>query len=325
MKHGKCIAISLAILSGVLGFQASVAAAYPEKPIRMIVPWAPGGGSDVSGRIIGAKLAELLGQQVVVDNRAGAAGNIGTATASKADPDGYTILLADTGFSTGLSLYGKVGYHPTKDFAPVSQVALTPIVAAVHPSVPVANMKEMIALAKRKPGQLTGGSGGTGGSVHLALELFQLVSDTKITHVSYKGSGPASVDLASGQIDLMFSTAPPMIPLVQAKRVRAIAVASAVRSALFPELPTMKESGVPEFVVSNWYGVLAPIATPRPIIDRLHRETVKAASLPDVRQRFAGAGLEPMSSETPQVFGKFVGDDIARWERVIKHANIRLQ
>lgn len=308
----------------VTGIQLSVAA-YPEKPIRMVVPWAPGGGSDVTGRIVGAKLSELLGQQVLIDNRAGAAGNIGTAAAARMDADGYTLLLADTGFSTGISLYAKVGYHPVKDFAPVAQVALTPIIAVLHPSVPVSSMKELIALAKSKPGHLTGGSGGTGGSVHLALEFFQLVSDTKITHVPYKGSGPAAIDLASGQIDLMFSTAPPMIPLLQANRVRAIAVASPSRSALFPKLPTMKEAGVPDFVASNWYGILVPAATPKPVIDRLHSETVKLVKFPDVQQRFAGAGLEPAFSETPQVFGKFVNDDVNRWARVIKHANIKLQ
>jgi len=301
-----------------------LAAGYPDKPIRMIIPWSPGGGSDTTGRIIGARLAESLGQQILVDNRAGAAGNIGTASAARADPDGYTILLADTGFSTGISLYNKVGYHPIKDFAPVSLVAITPIICAVHPSVPARNMKELIALAMRKPGGLTGGSGGTGGSVHLALELFQLQSGTKITHVPYKGSGPAAIDLASGQIDLMFSTAPPMIPLLQASRIRALAVASAGRSSLFPELPTMKEAGVPNFVAANWYGILVPTGTPKAVIDRLHGELVKATMHADVKRRFSGAGLEPMASDTPQGFGTFVGDDVERWARAIKHANIKL-
>ncbi len=260
----------------------------------------------------------------MIDNRAGAAGNIGTATAARAEADGYTILLADTGFSTGISLYSKLGYHPIKDFAPVSLVATTPIVCVVHPSVPAKNMKELIALAKRKPAGLMGGSGGTGGSVHLALELFQLQTGTKIAHVPYKGSGPAAIDLASGQIDLMFSTAPPMIPLLKGNRVRALAVASAERSALFPDLPNMKEAGVPNFVATNWYGILVPTGTPQAVIDRLHSEVVKGTSLPDVRQRLSGAGLEPTSSPTPQVFGTFVGDDVSRWARVIKHANIKL-
>jgi len=313
----------LALLACAFAPHAS-AAAYPEKPIRMIVPWAPGGGSDVTGRIIGAKLGEALGQQILIDNRAGAAGNIGTATAARAEADGYTVLLADTGFSTGISLYSKLSYHPLKDFVPISLVATTPIVCVVHPSVPARSMKELIALAKRKPGGLLGGSGGTGGSVHLALELFQLQTGTKITHVPYKGSGPAAVDLASGQIDLMFSTAPPIIPLLQAKRVRALAVASAERSALFPNLPTMKEAGVANFLATNWYGILAPTGTPKSVIDRLHLEIVKATSLADVRHRLASAGLEPASSPTPQAFGKFVSGDVSRWARVIKHANIKL-
>jgi len=323
MKRGSVWSKCLALLLCALGFN-TFAAGYPEKPIRMIVPWAPGGGSDVTGRIIGAKLAESLGQQVVIDNRAGAAGNIGTATAARAEADGYTILLADTGFSTGISLYAKLGYHPIKDFAPISLVARTPSVCVVHPSVPAKNLKELIALAKARPGKLTGGSGGTGGSVHLALEMFQLQTGTRITHVPYKGSGPAAIDLASGQIDLMFSTAPPMIPLLQGNRVRALAVASAERSALFPDLPNMKEAGVPNFVAANWYGILAPTGTPKAVIDRLHAEIVKATSLPEVRQRLSGAGLEPGSSKTPQDFGKFVSDDVARWAKVIKHANIKL-
>lgn len=303
---------------------AAVAAGYPEKPIRMIVPWAVGGGSDTTGRIVGAKLSEFLGQQVVIDNRAGAAGNIGTATAARTDADGYNLLLADTGFSTGISLYSKLGYHPIKDFAPISLVAVTPIVCVVHPSVPAKSMKELIALVKAKPNGLTGGSGGTGGSVHLALELFQLQTGTRITHVPYKGSGPAAIDLASGQIDLMFSTAPPVIPLLQSRRVRALAVASAERSSLFPELPTMKEAGVANFVAANWYGILAPANTPKAIVDRLHRDLVKVTQAGDVRKRLAGSGLEPQASATPQEFGRFVSDDVARWGRAIKHANIKL-
>jgi tripartite-type tricarboxylate transporter receptor subunit TctC len=305
------------------GLPAS-AAGYPEKQIRMVVPWSPGGGSDVTGRIIGAKLGEFLGQQVLIDNRAGAAGNIGTAFTARTDPDGYTLLLADTGFSTGISLYNNVGYHPLKDFVPISLVALTPIICVVHPSVPAMNMKDLITLVKNKPGSLSGGSGGTGGSVHLALELFQLQTGTKITHVPYKGSGPASIDLASGQIDLMFSTAPPVIPILKANRVRALAVASPERSSLFPELPNMKEAGVANFVAANWYGILAPTGTPRAVIDRLHAELVKVTALPDVKQRLSAAGLEPKSSATPQVFGTFVSEDVSRWERVIKHANIKL-
>jgi tripartite-type tricarboxylate transporter receptor subunit TctC len=305
------------------GLPAS-AAGYPEKQIRMVVPWSPGGGSDVTGRIIGAKLGEFLGQQVLIDNRAGAAGNIGTASTARSDPDGYSLLLADTGFSTGISLYNNVGYHPLKDFVPISLVALTPIICVVHPSVPAMNMKDLITLVKNKPGSLSGGSGGTGGSVHLALELFQLQTGTKITHVPYKGSGPASIDLASGQIDLMVSTAPPVIPILKANRVRALAVASPERSSLFPELPNMKEAGVANFVAANWYGILAPTGTPRAVIDRLHGELVKVTGLPDVKQRLSAAGLEPKSSATPQAFGTFVSEDVSRWERVIKHANIKL-
>jgi tripartite-type tricarboxylate transporter receptor subunit TctC len=300
-------------------------AAYPEKPIRMIVPFAPGGGSDVSGRIIASKLSEGLGQQFVIDNRGGAAGNIGAALAAKADPDGYTILLADTGFSTGVSLYQKIGYHPLKDFAPISLAATTPIIAVVHPAVPAKDMRGLIALAKQKPGALTSGSGGTGGSVHLALELFKLQTGTNITHVPYKGSGPAAIDLAGGQIDTMFSTAPPVVPLIKAGKVRALAVASTERFSILPDVPTMKEAGVPQFIATNWYGIVAPAGTPKAVIDRLHELTAKATTLPDVKQRLAAVGLEPASSATPQAFGKFLSDDVERWAKVIKQAKIKVE
>src|SRR6185503_5234663 len=217
-----------------------------------------------------------------------------------------------------------VGYHPLKDFAPVSLVAVTPIIAVVHPSVPVNNMRELIALAKQKPGALNAGSGGTGGSVHLATELFQLQTGTKLSHVPYKGSGPAAIDLAGGQLDMMLSTAPPVIPLIKSNRVRALAVASGARSTLFPELPTMKEAGV-DYVAANWYGILVPAGTPKAIVDRLHEHVVKATALPDVRQRLVAVGLEASASPTPQDFGRYLNEDVTRWARVIKQANIKLE
>jgi len=303
----------------------ATAANYPDKPIRMVVPWSPGGGSDVSGRIIASKLSESLAQQVVVDNRPGAAGNIGTAITAHAAADGYTILLADTGFSTGISLYAHPGYHPVKDFAPVSLAAITPIVVVVHPSVPVNTMKELVALAKSQPGKLNYGSGGTGGSVHLAGEMFQLLTGTKLIHVPYKGSGPAVIDLAGGLLQVMFATAPPVMPLIKAGRLRAIGVASSARSVFLPDVPTVKETGVADFVADNWYGVLVPTGTPKPVIDRLHAEITKAVMQPDVRERFAGAGLETRSSKSPREFGAFVANDVARWADVIKRANIKME
>ncbi|MCC6533020.1 MAG: tripartite tricarboxylate transporter substrate binding protein [Burkholderiales bacterium] len=310
-----------------LGFSSlSVfSASYPTKPLRMIVPWSPGGGSDVTGRIVATKLSEIVGQPVIVDNRPGAAGNIGTAVAARAEADGYTLLLADTGFSTGISLYANPGYHPVKDFAPITLVAVTPIVAVVKAALPVANMRELIALAKQKPGGLNGGSGGIGGSVHLALELFKLQTGVNIAHVPYKGSGPAAVDLAGGQLDLMLSTAPPIMPLIKSGKVRALAVASSARSTLFPDLPTMKEAGAPEVIATNWYGILSPAGTPTAVLERLHQEFTKITALPDVKPKFAAVGLEPASNPTPQAFGKFVSDDVSRWASVIKQANIKLE
>src|SRR5258706_12471242 len=229
---------STLILVSAASFSAT-AGNYPEKPIRMVVPWSPGGGSDVSGRIIASKLSESLAQQVVVDNRPGAAGNIGTAITAHAAADGYTILLADTGFSTGISLYAHPGYHPLKDFAPVSLGAITPIIAVVHPSVQATTVKELIALAKAEPGKLNFGSGGTGGSVHLAGEMFLLRTGTKMTHVPYKGSGPAAVDLAGGIVQGMFATAPSVMPLIKGNPVRPIGGASNTPAGFLARVPTM--------------------------------------------------------------------------------------
>ena len=314
-----------AVLAASLANVAALAADYPDKPIRMVVPWSPGGGSDVSGRIVAAKLTQALGQQVVIDNRPGAAGNIGTALTAKAPADGYTVLLADTGFSTGISLYQNPGYHPVKDFAPVSLAATTPIIAVVHPSVSATSMKELIALARAQPGKLNFGSGGTGGSVHLAGEMFLLQTGTKMTHVPYKGSGPAAVDLAGGLVQVMFATAPAVMPLIRSNRVRALGVASDTRSIFLPEVPTMKEAGVPDFIAENWYGILVPTGTPKAVIERLHREIVKAVMQPDSRERLTGAGLEARPSKTPLEFGAFVQNDVARWAHVIKQANIRME
>ena len=314
-----------AVLAASLANVAALAADYPDKPIRMVVPWSPGGGSDVSGRIVAAKLTQALGQQVVVDNRPGAAGNIGTALTAKAPADGYTVLLADTGFSTGISLYQNPGYHPVKDFAPVSLAATTPIIAVVHPSVSATSMKELIALARAQPGKLNFGSGGTGGSVHLASEMFLLQTGTKMTHVPYKGSGPAAVDLAGGLVQVMFATAPAVMPLIRSNRVRALGVASDTRSIFLPEAPTMKEAGVPDFIAENWYGILVPTGTPKAVIERLHREIVTAVMQPDSRERLTGAGLEARPSKTPLEFGAFVQNDVARWAHVIKQANIRME
>jgi tripartite-type tricarboxylate transporter receptor subunit TctC len=316
--------LSLLICALVAGINA-IAADYPDKPIRMVVPWSPGGGSDVSGRIIAAKLSESLGQQVVVDNRPGAAGNIGTALTAHAVADGYTILLADTGFSTGISLYKDPGYNPIKDFAPVALAAITPIIVVVHPSMPVHTMKELVAMAKAQPGKLNFGSGGTGGSVHLAGEMFQLLTGTKLTHVPYKGSGPAVIDLTAGIVQVMFATAPPVMPLIKAGRLRAIGVASSARSVFLPDVPTVKETGVADFVADNWYGVLVPTGTPTAAIERLQREIAKAVVQPDAKERFFGAGLEARPSKSPQEFGAFVEKDVARWADVIKRANIKME
>ena len=321
-----CLHLSTVLLIvAAVASTGATAAEYPDKPIRMVVPWSPGGGSDVSGRIIAAKLSDALKQQVVVDNRPGAAGNIGTALTAHAAADGYTVLLADTGFSTGISLYKDPGYHPIKDFAPVSLAAITPIIAVVHPSVKATSVSELIALAKAEPGKLNYGSGGTGGSVHLAGEMFLLRTGTKMIHVPYKGSGPAAVDLAGGVVQVMFATAPAVMPLIKGNRIRPLGVASNARSVFLPEVPTMKEAGVADFVADNWYGVLVPTGTPKPVIERLQREIAKAVVQPDAKDRFFGAGLEAKPSATPLEFGAFVQNDVTRWATVIKQANIKME
>ena len=303
---------------------AAHAQTYPTKPIRMVLPFPPGGTTDILGRVAAQKLTEALGQQVIPDNRPGASGNIGTEQVAKAPPDGYTLVTAPGSTLTiHPSLYAKLGFDPLKDFAPVTIIAAVPNLLVVHPSLPVRTVKELIALAKARPDQLNYASTGAGQSTHLSMELFKSMAGVKITHVPYKGSAPAVTDLIGGHVSLMFDNMPSALPHAKAGKLRGIAVSTLKRAAVTPELPTVAESGLPGFEVNVWFGVLAPAGTPRDIVQRLHGVLVKALQSPDVRERLSTQGAEPVGN-TPEQFTAQMKADLVKWAKVVKAANIKL-
>jgi tripartite-type tricarboxylate transporter receptor subunit TctC len=302
---------------------ANAQPAYPVKPIRLVVPFAPGGSTDTIARLIGQKLDEALGQQVIIDNRPGAGGNLGVDYVAKSAPDGYTLIFGHAGtFGFGPSLYAKLPYDPIRDFAPVALFAMVPNMLVVHPSLPANSVKELVALARARPGQLNYGSSGNGSASHLATEYFKLLSKTDITAIPYKGTGPLVTDLIAGQTSLTITGVPPLYPHVQSGRLRALAVGSVKRLPLLPSLPTIAEAGVPGYESSTWFGPLAPAKTPREIIVRLNVELMKMLQRPDVRARFAAEGIEALGS-TPEEFGTYIKSEIERWSRVIKAAHVR--
>ena len=309
----------LALACMLLPFAAS-AAEYPNKPIRMLVGFAPGGGTDTTSRAMAGKLSERLGQQVVIDNRPGAAGNIATDITAQATPDGYTLLMGTiAALAINPSLYKKLPFDPLKDVLPVSRAVDSTNILVVHPSVPAKNVKELIALAKTK--SLNGGSSGVGGAGHLALELFNLQAGTKIVHVPYKGGGPSIVDLVAGNINLIFATAASAMPHIKSGRIRALAVTTGKRSGLVPDLPTIAEAGLPGFEANNWYGVLVPAGTPRAIVNRLNKEIVAVLNLPDIKEFLFKQGLDTAPS-TPEEFAAYIRSEKAKWEKVIKAAGL---
>ena len=316
--------IVLIIACAVHGAPALAADGYPAKSIRMVVPFPAGGTSDIIGRIAGQKITEATGQQVIIDNRAGAGGNIGTELVAKAAPDGYT-LLTDPGSTLTInpSLFSRLPFDTLKDFAPVTIIAAVPNVLVVHPSLPVKNVKELIALAKARPGQLNYASTGAGQSTHLSMELFKISAGVDMTHIPYKGSSPALTDLLAGQVPVMFDNMPSSLPHVKAGKLRALAVSTLKRSPALPELATVAESGLPGFEVSVWFGVLAPAATPRDVVTRLNSILVKALANPDMRERLAGQGAEPIGN-TPEEFTAQIQRDIVKWAKVVKSAGIKL-
>jgi len=299
------------------------AQSYPAKPIRLILPFPPGGGTDVVGRLLAQKLGQALGQQVIVDNRAGAGGRIGTDLVAKSLPDGYTLLLATSSvMGTGPALYQKLPFDMPKDFAPISLVAYTAYVLVVHPSVPAKSVKDLVMLAKSKPGRLTYASSGAGGAAHLSGELFSAMAGVKMIHVAYKGSSPGMFSVVSGETDLMFSNALPALPQVKNGRLRALGATTPQRSALLPDVPTIAESGLRGFEVQQNYGVLAPAGTPREIVLRLNQEVGKAMRTEDAKSRLLADGSEAKIS-TPEELERMITVEIAKWSKVIKQAGIK--
>jgi tripartite-type tricarboxylate transporter receptor subunit TctC len=288
----------------------------PTKPIRMLVGFAPGGGTDATARPIAQRLSEALGQQVVVDNRPGAAGNIATEIIINSNPDGYTILMGTiAALAINPSLYGNLPFDPEKGLAPIIQAVDSTNILTLHPSVAAGSVKELIALAKSKP--LNAGSSGVGGTGHLAIELFNTMAGVKMTHVPYKGGGPAIIDLVAGNIHMIFATAASAVPQIKAGKLKGIAVTTIKRSQLVPDLPTISEAGLKGFDANNWYGLLAPARTPRPIIDRLNAETTKILHSPDIKTILFNQGLD-VAPGTPEQFAAYIKSERAKWAKVIK-------
>ena len=300
----------------------AAAQTYPAKPVRLIAASSPGSAVDIVARIVAPRLAEQLGQQFIVDNRAGAGGNLGAEIAAKAPPDGYTLFMGTPAHAINTALYRKLNYDLARDFAPVSQLTSGQYVIVVHPSLPVKSVKELIALARAKPGQLNFASAGSGNATHLAGELFKSLARVNIVHVAYKGSGPALTDLIGGQVQLMFSNLTSALPHVRSGRLRALAVTGEKRATVAPELPTVIEAGVPKYVVISWFGVLAPAGTSQGIIMRLNGEIERALRAPDVQERLAGEGAEP-APNSPERFAAFLRDEMMQWTKVVRSAGIR--
>ncbi|HYC47307.1 MAG TPA: tripartite tricarboxylate transporter substrate binding protein [Burkholderiales bacterium] len=301
---------------------AQDARSYPTKPIRMIVPYAPGGTTDFAARVLAPKLSESFGQSVVVDNRPGAGSTIGVDAAAKANPDGYTIIMVDTGFAIAPGLYGKLPYDADRDFAAISEVIRVSNWLVVNPSVPAKSVKELVALARAKPGSVKYASGGVGSPFHMAGEQFKLASKADIIHVPYKGGGPAIAALVGGEVTYAFPTMTVALPLVNAGKLRALAVVAPKRASVLPDVPTIAEAGMPEVTLTSWYGVLAPAKTAKPLVDRLHTDIVAAIKAPDVAKRFSSQSAEAVGS-SPPAFAKLIRSEIATWRAVAKAGNIK--
>jgi tripartite-type tricarboxylate transporter receptor subunit TctC len=322
-----CAVLSLFLLAlpqAAMAQATSPGQAYPSRTIRLILPFPPGGPTDIAGRAIGQKLGEQLGQTVVPDNRAGATSNIGMELAARSPPDGYTLVFAGPPLAISPSLYAKLNYDGQKDLAPITLVAAMQNVMAAHPSVPAKTLKEFIQLARSYPGKLNFSSSGAGATNHLASELFRSMFDLKMVHVPYKGNVGALLALMSGEVDFGTYAVPPAIPPIKANKVRALAVLSDKRVAAIAEVPTAKEAGVDNFVMPIWYGVLAPAGTPRAIVDRLNSELHKALASADLIERLANAGVEPFTN-TPEQFAEFIKAETVRYGKVVKDAGIRQQ
>jgi tripartite-type tricarboxylate transporter receptor subunit TctC len=311
--------LGLVLMAALLGGNASARAAdgYPSRPIRFIVPFPPGGGNDIVGRIVAHKLGEGLGQQVVVDNRGGAGGIVGTEITAKAPADGYTLLVNNISLAVNHTLVKKLPYDTLKDLAPIGLIGRQPNLVIVHPAVPAKSMRELLDLARAKPGEFNYGSGGIGTASHLATEMLKLMTQVELVHVPYKGLGPALTDLLGARVQLIISTMASALPHMKAGKLRALAVTTAHRSAFFPEVPTMAEAGVKGYEFSTWYGLLVPAGTPRAIVERLNAASTNALASPAVKDQFAAQGLEA-SPSSPQEFGAYLRSEVAKWGKVVK-------
>lgn len=320
-KRILCLAASIVMLAGT---GIASAQQYPSRPLRMIVPFAPGGSTDIMGRLVGQRLGDALGQQIVVDNRGGAGTMIGTEIAAKSPPDGYTLLLTNVAFTINPGLNGKrLPYYPHRDFLPITLIASQPTVLAAHPSLPVRSVADLIKLARQKPGQLNFASSGTGGVGHIAGEMFKLLAGVDLIHVPYKGGGPAAVDLMAGQVMLAFIGMPTSMAHARAGKLRFLAVTDSKRAAAQPDLPTIAESGLSGYQVENWIGMLAPGGTPQNVVARVHDEVTKITQRPDVREKLESLGFDVLALG-PAEFKSLLARDIESFSRVIAEAKIRV-
>ena len=314
---GTLIVVALSACSTAL------AQSYPAKAVRMLVPFPPGGGTDYIARLLGRDLSEMWGQTVLIENRPGASMMIASEIVAKAPPDGYTIIMSSSNHTINPSLYSKIPYDTVKDFAPVTQVATSPFVLVTHPSLPVKSVKELIALARARNGQLSYASSGTGGPQQLAGELFKMMAKVDITHIPYKGSGPAEIDLVGGHVHLMFATTISAAPQIAAGKMRALAVTGPNRLSAFRDLPTVSEAALAGYEASSWWGILVPALTPREVVNKLHADVLRSLKMPDTRNKIIGLGGEPVGN-SPAQFSALLQDELVKWGKLVKEAHIRI-
>ena len=311
------------VLSCPAALAQAASTAYPARPIRIVVPYTPGGFTDVTTRIVAAELSKNFGQNIIVDNRPGANSIVGVDIVSKSAPDGYTLASVIPAHAANQTLYPKLPYHSVKSFAPVSLAASAPLILCVTNALPAKSVKELVALAKSRPGKLAFASSGVGASAHLSMELLMMMTGISMVHVPYKGTAPALVDLTSGQVQVMFDVPSSMLPHVKAGRIRALAMASEKRYSAAPDLPTISESAVPGYASGSWVGFLAPAGTPREVVAKLGKEIMGIVNRPDVRERFIQIGIEPVGN-SPEAFTAFLRNEVAKWEKVIRTANVKV-
>ena len=320
MQVNGLFALAGAVAANLL-FDSASAQNFPARPVRIVVGFQAGGGTDIAARVIAQKLTDALGATFIVDNRPGAAGNLAAAIVANATPDGHTILMANSTIAIP-SLSARLPFDVRKDFAPLSNIALGPSVLLVHPSLPVNDVRGLIALAKSKPRQFTYGSGGVGNVTHLAMELFTSMTGIEMTHVPYKGAAPSVVGLVSGEVQLLFASIPGVLAQITAGRIKALGVSISRRSPVLPNVPTIAEAGLPGYYAASWYGLLLPAGVAKTNIDVLAREIAKIMQAPDIREKMLAQGFEPLG-DSPAQFGKFIGEEITRWEKVVKAAGIK--